>query len=234
MKGSVFISGGNRGIGLETAAQMAKLGYQVIISARSLASGNEAVQLLEKKNITVQCVQMNIEDEQSVKLAAEAVSAKCNGKLDALINNAGVACTGGAGPTLDVNSVEQMIQTNLYGTIRVTNHFLPLVQKSSAGRIVNVSSICGSLESNVGGFAYAAYSISKAALNMYTVKLASSLESTPIKVNTAHPGWVKTDMGGPEAPLGVEEGAETSVFLATLPADGPTGGYFFKQDRLPW
>lgn len=232
---TAFITGGNRGIGLETAAQLSKLGYKVIIGSRDMKKGEDAVAQLRGRGInSVECVQLDVESEDSVRKAAAAVKTKFNGVVDALINNAGYSS--GPAPTqeVDLDAVRRCMEANLIGTMRVNNHFLEFVKNSKQGRVVNVSSIMGSIESKVGSLATTAYCTSKAALNMYTVNLAQSLGGTSIKVNAAHPGWVKTDMGGSEAPLDVLEGTETSVYLATLPPDGPTGGLFFKKDRLPW
>lgn len=232
---TALVTGGNRGIGLETAAQLAKLGFSVIIGSREAAKGQEAVKKLQERGISsVDCVQLDVESEESVKQAAQIVHKKFNGKLDALINNAGYSSGPCESASTDIDAVRRCMEANLYGTMRVTNHFLDMVKKSDAGRIVNVSSIMGSMASGVCSLPTTAYCTSKAALNMYTVNLADALRGTPIKVNAGHPGWVKTDMGGSAAPLEVTEGAETSVYLATLPADGPTGGLFFKKDRLPW
>jgi NAD(P)-dependent dehydrogenase (short-subunit alcohol dehydrogenase family) len=131
-------------------------------------------------------------------------------------------------------------ETNVFGLVAVTHAFLPLLRQSEAGRIVNLTSILGSLglhtdpQSPIYHFKTVAYDTSKAAVNAYTIHLAYELRDTPIKVNAAHPGWVKTDLGGEGAPMEVVDGAKTSVWLATLPADGPTGGYFHGRERLPW
>eukprot|EP00796_Vickermania_ingenoplastis_P011934 gene11934-8214_t len=232
---TALITGGNRGIGLETAAQLERLGYQVLIGSRSRRAEKAAAQLQSRGHKNVGCVQLDVESDDSVKKAAEVVKERFNGKLDALINNAGVSAA--VDPRSDEANLEatrRCYEVNVLGTMRVTNHFLELVKQSPAGRIVNVSSIMGSLELCSSDLTKTAYCSSKAAVNMFTRNLAKSLEGTPIKVNAGHPGWVKTDMGGAEAPLGVEEGAETSVYLATLPDDGPTGGFFHKKERLAW
>ncbi|KPA86018.1 putative short chain dehydrogenase [Leptomonas pyrrhocoris] len=231
---AVFITGGNRGIGLETARQMGKLGYHVIISARKEEDAKKAVADLFHDGLKVDYVIMDTEDTAAVEKAAAEVSKLVNGVLDALINNAGCACPCGDKNTANLEDMRKCFEVNVIGTANVTNHFLEMVKKAPAGRIVNVSSIMGSFATTFIGFEYAPYTISKAALNMYTVKLAAALKDTNVKVNCGHPGWVKTEMGGPNAELEVTEGAETSVYLATLPADGPTGGYFHKKDSLPW
>ncbi|AYU82921.1 short chain dehydrogenase [Leishmania donovani] len=231
---SVFITGGNRGIGLETARQMGKLGYYVIISCRDEEKAKTAIEKVSAEGVKADYVIMDVVDESSVAKAAAEVSKKVNGVLDALINNAGYAAPSGDMSRVNLDEMRRCYEVNVIGTVCVTNHFLEMVKKSSAGRIVNVGSIMGSCQLEVAALSHTPYNCSKAALNMYTVNLASSLKDTNVKANCAHPGWVKTDMGGAKAPLEVTEGAETSVYLATLPADGPTGGFFHKCDRLPW
>ncbi|GET92626.1 short chain dehydrogenase, putative [Leishmania tarentolae] len=231
---SVFITGGNRGIGLETARQMGKLGYYVIISCRDEEKAKSAIEKVLAEGVKADYVIMDVVDESSVAKAAAEVSKKVNGVLDVLINNAGYSAPSGAMNEVNLNEMRKCYEVNVIGTVCVTNHFLDMVKKSPAGRIVNVGSIMGSCQLEVATLSQTPYNCSKAALNMYTVNLASSLKETNVKVNCAHPGWVKTDMGGAKAPLEVTEGAETSVYLATLPADGPTGGFFHKRDCLPW
>lgn len=231
---SVFISGGNRGIGLETARQMGKLGYHAIISARKEEDAQKAVAQLASDGVKADYVLMDTVDTASVAHAAAEVSKLVNGRLDALINNAGYASAPGDKEQVDLDALRKCFEVNVVGMVNVTNHFLEMVKSAPEGRIVNVGSILGSCASALTDASYAPYNVSKSAVNMYTVTLAASLKDTHVKVNCGHPGWVKTDMGGAGADLEIEEGAETSVYLATLPADGPTGGYFFKKDRLPW
>jgi NAD(P)-dependent dehydrogenase (short-subunit alcohol dehydrogenase family) len=171
------------------------------------------------------------------------------GHLDVLVNNAGInkdpadfGTTGGFNTTETVTpeALRETFETNFFGVVALTHTLLPLIRKSSAGRIVNLSSILGSLTlhgdpaSPIYGAKAFAYDVSKTALNAYTIHLAHALKDTPIKVNSAHPGWVKTDMGGPNAPMELADGAMTSVHLATLGPEGPTGGYFHLDQRLPW
>jgi NAD(P)-dependent dehydrogenase (short-subunit alcohol dehydrogenase family) len=136
--------------------------------------------------------------------------------------------------------LKKTFDTNFFAVVGLTQTLLPLIRKSEAGRIVNLSSILGSLTlhatkgSPIEGSKALAYNSSKAALNSFTIHLAHELADTKIKVNSAHPGWVKTDMGTEAAPMGIVDGAKTSILLATLPADGPTGGYFHMADTLPW
>ena len=180
---------------------------------------------------------MNAEDVKAVAAQIE----KHFGVLDILINNAGVmneAMNGNT--TLDVTqkALRDTFDANFFSAVTVTNAMLPLLRKSAAGRIVNVSSILGSLTLHAkdGGLEVKpfAYDASKAALNSYTIHLADALKGTKIKVNSAHPGWVKTDMGTDAAPMNVVDGAKTEVALATLAEDGPSGGYFHLGEALPW
>jgi NAD(P)-dependent dehydrogenase (short-subunit alcohol dehydrogenase family) len=158
------------------------------------------------------------------------------GRLDVLVNNAGVA----EWRADDVDSFRRTFDTNVFGVVAVTYALMPLLKKSRNGRIVNQSSVLGSLTSLAskphmfGNFVIPAYTASKAALNGFTVALAHKTQGTALKVNSAHPGWVRTDLGGKEAPLDVVDGAKTAVMLATLPDDGPSGRFFHMGEPLPW
>jgi NAD(P)-dependent dehydrogenase (short-subunit alcohol dehydrogenase family) len=166
------------------------------------------------------------------------------GKLDILINNAGIAREALFGErsasTVPIATLEETFDVNFFAVIRLTQTLLPLLRKSDAGRIVNISSILGSLglhsrkDSLIGPAKALGYNASKTALNAFTVHLADELKGTAIKVNSAHPGWVKTELGGPSAPMELSDSAKTSVRLATLGPDGPTGGFFHLADSLPW
>jgi NAD(P)-dependent dehydrogenase (short-subunit alcohol dehydrogenase family) len=233
-----LVTGANKGIGLETARQLAAQGITVFLGSRDLAKGEAAAKTLTGD---VRAMALDVTDGGSIAAAVATVE-KEFGKLDILVNNAGLGTFDRPTTTEDLAHWRWTFETNLFGLVETTQAFLPLVKKSAAGRIVQLTSILGSLTLattpdspiyGASGFA-AAYGASKAAVNMYTVHLARELEPLGIKVNAAHPGWVKTELGGEGAMLEVSEGAETSVYLATLPADGPTGGYFHKQDRLPW
>jgi NAD(P)-dependent dehydrogenase (short-subunit alcohol dehydrogenase family) len=236
-----LVTGANKGIGFETVRQLAAKDIMVLLGARDEKRGREAAETLKKEGLDVQFLQLDVNDPISQDNAAKFIADKF-GKLDILVNNAGVARDSGV--SVSKGTAEQWrdtFETNLFSLVSLTQKLLPLVKKSEAGRIVNLSSILGSLALNsdpnspLGApSAGTAYYASKAALNMFTVHLANELKDTPIKVNSAHPGWVKTDMGGEAAPLSVDEGAETSVWLATLPKDGPTGGYFHNGEALPW
>jgi NAD(P)-dependent dehydrogenase (short-subunit alcohol dehydrogenase family) len=237
-----LITGANKGIGLETARQLGSRGITVLIGARDSAKGEEAATVLKAEGITAYPVTIDVTDTASIAAAAGKVEARF-GKLDILVNNAGVLPDGGV-TTSEISDIlwRQTFETNVFGLINTTQAFLPLLRKSEAGRIVNLSSILGSIsyasdpDSPIGGGTGTgtAYAASKAAVNMYTTHLAAELKESPIKVNAVHPGWVKTDMGGAGAMMEIADGAKTSVQFATLPADGPTGGYFHFNERLLW
>jgi len=236
-----LITGANKGIGLETARQLGKLGVTVLIGARDAAKAAAAVDSLRAEKIDARPVAIDVTSADSIAAAAAAVQ-KEHGRLDILINNAGVIIMPGDGPagTMSLDILRKTFDTNFFGLVAVTQAFLPLVRKSEAGRIVNLTSILGSIaehadpNSAIYSTKLTAYDSSKAAVNMFTNHLAHELRGTPVKVNAAHPGWVKTDMGGENAPLEVADGAKTSVWLATLPADGPSGGYYHMQNHLRW
>ena len=237
-----LVTGANKGIGLETVRQLAAQGIKVLLGARDEKRGAAAAEQLKKEGLDVEFLQLDVNDTASQDNAAKFIAGKF-GRLDILVNNAGVGKDFRV-PTSQgtLEQWRETFETNVFNLVSLTQKLLPLVKKSDAGRIVNLSSILGSLASHadpnspIAGAASSgtAYNASKAALNMFTVNLANELKDTPIKVNAAHPGWVKTDMGGQEAPLEIPDGAKTSVRLATLPQDGPTGGYFFLGDALPW
>jgi NAD(P)-dependent dehydrogenase (short-subunit alcohol dehydrogenase family) len=232
-----LITGANKGIGLETAKQLARRGYTALIGARKEKEGRAAA---EAVGADAEYIAIDMSKPETFAAAAETIGAKY-GRLDVLVNNAGISPDAGMAPSAaPIAAVRQTFETNVFGLIELTQTLLPLLRKSEAGRIVNVSSVLGSLslnanfEANLGEWRSFGYNGSKAAVNMFTVLLAYELRQTKIKVNSAHPGWVKTELGGEHAPLEVAEGAETSVYLATLPDNGPTGGYFHKKERLAW
>ena len=237
-----LITGGNRGIGLETARQLGKLGITVLVGARSLAAGETAAETLKKEGIDARAIKIDMNDQADYTAVAKSIE-KDFGRLDILINNAGIFLDGRKGNETSTTSEEVLrktFDTNFFAVVALTQELLPLVRKSAAGRIVNLSSILGSqtLHATKGSFIYDAktfaYDASKAALNSFTIHLAHELQGTKIKVNSAHPGWVKTEMGGEGAMLEIEVGAQTSVALATLPENGPNGGYIHLGETLPW
>lgn len=236
-----LITGANKGIGLETARQLASQGVRVLLGARDEARGQAAADLLKAEGLPVSFLQIDVTDEASIKAAAEKVAAGYP-HLDILINNAGVLLeTRGQSPSeLPLSLWRDTYNTNVFGLVAVTLAFLPLLKRAPAARIVNLSSTLGSItnhanpESHIYDSKLAAYSSSKAAVNAWTVQLAYELKDTPHKVNSAHPGWVQTDMGGEEAPMAIPDGAKTSVRLALLGPEGPNGGFFHMDDTLPW
>lgn len=233
-----LVTGANKGLGLEIARQLGKQGIRVVIGARDLAKGEAAAETLRAaEGIDARAVRLNVTNENDV--AALPDYFKDNfGQLDILVNNAGVQHDFDAAD-VTVDTLRQTFEANVFAPYAITQALLPLLKNAPAGaRIVNHSSILGSLtvvgKGQGGEWTTAAYTSSKAALNMLTVVAAYQLKNTNVKVNAAHPGWVKTDLGGAAAPLDVSEGAKTAVRLATLPPDGPTGGFFHGDKSLPW
>ena len=237
-----LITGANKGIGLETARQLGKQGVTILLGARDLAKGEEAAEVLRGIGVDARAVKLDVLNPTDYAAVAKLIE-KDFGRLDILINNAGVNFEQlGANSTLitSEDTLRKTFETNFFSVVALTQALLPLLRKSQAGRVVNLSSILGSntLHATKGSPIYDAktfaYDASKAALNSFTIHLAHELQGTKIKVNSAHPGWVKTDMGGKGAPMEIVDGAKTSVRLATLGADGPSGGYFHMGDALPW
>jgi NAD(P)-dependent dehydrogenase (short-subunit alcohol dehydrogenase family) len=237
-----LISGANKGIGFETARQLGKQGITVILGARDLAKGEAAAAELKKEGVDVVPVKFDVADAADIKATAARIE-KEFGKLDILINNAGVMLEpigGNNSSTVSDETLRKTFDTNFFSVVAVTKALLPLLKKSDAGRIVNVSSILGSLtlHATEGSPIYEAkalaYDASKAAQNAFTIHLAHELKGTKIKVNSAHPGWVKTDLGTDAAPMEIVDGAKTEVELATLGPDGPTGGFFHMGETISW
>lgn len=238
-----FITGANRGIGYETAKELGELGITVVIGARDLAKGEVAAKQLQALGIKAEAIAYDASQPASVNTAYDYLD-KHFGKLDILVNNAGMINEQivGANNSSSVGDdvLQQTFQTNFFAVVALTQKLLPLIKKAPAGRIVNLSSILASLtlhsmpNSPIDPAKAFAYNSSKTALNAYTVHLAHELGDTNIKVNSAHPGWVKTDLGGPHAPMEVADSGKTSVYLATLDDSGPSGGFFHEKETLPW
>lgn len=238
-----FITGGNRGIGYQTAHDLGKLGITVVLGVRDVVKGQEAVAKLKVDGITADVVHFDALDPKSYKEVYSYFDG-LHGRLDILVNNAGVMKEDlSGGPTaskVSPKDLKDTFETNFFAVVELTQTLLPLIRKAPAGRIVNLSSILGSLALNsdpnspIGSKKAFAYNASKTALNAFTVHLADELRDTNIKVNSAHPGWVKTDMGGEAAPMEISDGSKTSVQLATLPDSGRTGGYVHMGETLPW
>jgi NAD(P)-dependent dehydrogenase (short-subunit alcohol dehydrogenase family) len=236
-----LVTGGNKGIGFETARQLAKADVQVIIGARDAQRGAAAAAKLKSEGLNVEAITLDVNDAASIAAAVKQIGAK-HGKLDILINNAGIGVQDGTTKVSEqkMETWRKTFDTNVFGLIAVTQAFLPLLEKSPAGRIVNLSSILGSItlhadpKSPIYNFKVAAYNVSKSAVNAYTVQLAYELRDSKIKVNAVHPGHVKTDMGGPAAPMELVDGAKSSVEMALIGSDGPNGSYTHMGRTLPW
>lgn len=239
-----LVTGANKGIGLETVRQLANKGIHVLLGARDLVKAVAAAQPLIAGGLPVEPIELDVTNQTHINSAVAFIAAKF-GKLDILINNAGIMVesvdwTLNTSTTVAPDILRKTYDTNFFGVVALTQALLPLILNSPAGRIVNLSSILGSLtfHAKPGSPIYDskpfAYDSSKTALNAFTVHLAHALKDTTVKVNSAHPGWVKTDMGGEGATMDLVEGASTSVELALLPADGPTAGYFHLGKPLPW
>lgn len=232
-----LVTGGNKGLGLEISRQLAKAGATVLLGARDTAKGKEAAAKLAKEGLKVEFLQLDVESDAEIAAAVKTVESKF-GKLDILVNNAGVSTDWSKTP-ISRESFARTLNINTIGPWAVTQAFAGLLEKSGQGRIVNHSSILGSIGTlkstdQMDSFFTAAYSSSKAALNMLTVIQAKALASKKIKVNAAHPGWVKTDLGTDAAPMEIVDGAKTAVELALIGEDGPSGGLFHLGKPLPW
>jgi NAD(P)-dependent dehydrogenase (short-subunit alcohol dehydrogenase family) len=222
---AALVSGANRGIGREIARQLAvDHGFHVLAGARDPEAADQ-----QERGIEV--VHLDVTDQASVDRLAERIGAD-PGRLDVLVNNAGIHGGYEGVADFDLERAKQVLETNLFGAWRLSQAMLPLLERAPHPRIVNVSSGAGQLEDMGGGGA--AYRISKTALNALTRTLAAAQRSSGVLVNTMCPGWVRTDMGGTGAPRSVEEGADTAVWLATLPDDGPSGGFFRDRRPIPW
>lgn len=234
---TALVTGANRGIGLEIARQLARGGVVTAIGARNRATGEAAAAELIAEGLEPAVVELDVTDAGSVE-AAVAQTKHLFGRIDILVNNAGVlqgSAAGAAASSVSSVSVEEVRDTfevNTIGALRMMQAVLPQMIEEGYGRIVNMSSELGQLSEMGGGFT--AYRLSKTALNALTRTAAADIRHSNIKINSMTPGWVKTDMGGPNAVRSVEEGAKTAVWLATLAEDGPTGGFFHDNKPIAW
>jgi len=241
-----FITGGNRGLGFQTALDLKDADVKVVIGSRDMKQGEQAVEKLRAAGVDADVIQFDVTNPADHQAAHDYFESHF-GRLDILVNNAGLASGTfpGTGPEHSAGEVplellHNVFETNFFAPVALTKSLLPLLKESPSGRIVNLSSILGSLtlhadpHSPIYNAKSFAYDASKTALNAFTIHLAWELRDTKIKVNSAHPGWVKTDMGGPQATMELSEGGKTSVALATLPDDGPSGGFFHLGKPLPW
>jgi NAD(P)-dependent dehydrogenase (short-subunit alcohol dehydrogenase family) len=238
-----LVTGANKGMGLGAARQLAQQQIKVLIGARDEQKGRLAAKSLQDEGLNAEFLLLDVTQEDSVKLAAQTVTQE-QGRLDILINNAGINPEYPQGiftfEQLPFDLLMQIYQTNVFGAFLTIREFLPLLRKSTAGRIVNVSSSVASLtgqsnpESPYYGVNTVGYNSSKTALNAITVQLAKQLVGTPIKVNSVCPGWVKTDMGTDAAPKTIEDGIRIIFKLATIAEDQPSGGFFNEDGIIPW
>jgi NAD(P)-dependent dehydrogenase (short-subunit alcohol dehydrogenase family) len=242
-RGVALITGANKGLGLETARQLGKLGFTVLVGSRDGLKGEVAARQLRHDGLDARVVKLDVTKQTDIDASAARIESEF-GRLDVLVNNAGVMIEKdwkkNTTSETTIENLRATFEANLFAAFAVSKAMLLLLKKSEAGRIVNVSSILGSvsLQATKGSPTYEtklfAYNASKAALNVLTISLAHELRGTKIKVNSAHPGWVKTDLGGAGAPMDVAEGAKTMVELATLGEDGPTGGFFHEGKEIAW
>ncbi|MEU6443549.1 SDR family oxidoreductase [Streptomyces sp. NPDC047046] len=233
---TALVTGANKGIGLAIARGLADLGFTVAVGARDEARGAAAAESLRAEGARAFAVALDVTSDQSVAAAARTVAEKA-GRLDVLVNNAGISGStedGAQDPTtLDLDVVRTVLDTNVFGVVRVTNALLPLLRRARSPRIVNVSSTMGSLTLRTGPV-LAAYGPSKTMLNALTTQYARRLADTPVLVNSCCPGWVATDFTGHEPDRTPAEGAAIALRLATLPDDGPRGGFFDDGGVVPW
>ncbi len=234
-----LVTGGNRGIGLEIVRGLARLGYRVYFTARSETAAVEAVLSLAKQGLRADARIAEMTNHASLERAVASIEAEA-GRIDVLVNNAGIWLeaehnVNGVSSFAMEQSVEHVRQTyevNLIAPYRLTQLVAPGMRERGYGRIVNMSSVFGQLSTMGAG--EAGYSFSKAALNAMTRTFAAELEGSGVLVNSLCPGWVRTVMGGPEAERTPEQGADTAIWLATLPDDGPTGGFFRDRQPFAW
>lgn len=226
------VTGANRGIGFEVCRQLARKGVRVILTARDEAKAREAAGRLRSEGLEVEPRSLDVTSAESVRGFGRALR-EGPGRADILVNNAGIFIDG-ATPALqaDVDVMRRTLETNVYGPWLLCQQIIPLMLQHGFGRIVNLSSGMGQLSDMNGG--YAGYRLSKAGINVMTRALADELKGTNVLINSVCPGWVRTDMGGKEAPRSIEQGADTPVFLATLPDGGPSGGFFRDRKAIPW
>jgi NAD(P)-dependent dehydrogenase (short-subunit alcohol dehydrogenase family) len=231
-----LVTGANRGIGLEIVRQLARCGLTSVLVARDLAKGQAAAASLRAEGLDVPAVAIDVTEGESVRAGVADVLGRF-ARIDVLVNNAGILKEGFSPEDASVfeapiDLVMQTFATNTVGPLRLIDAIVPGMRERGYGRVVNLSSGAGQLSDMGSGFP--AYRMSKAALNALTRLTAAELGPGDVKVNAMCPGWVRTDMGGPNATRTVEKGAETAVWLATLPADGPSGGFFRDRKPIPW
>ena len=237
-----LVTGGHRGIGFAISKQLTQQGISIIIGSRDIRQGEAAAKTIARQvddtPTTVSALALDVTDQDSVDRLTRTIHSKF-GKLDILVNNAAVLLdeSNTLPSKTDLEIVRATLETNLIGAWRLSQSFVPIMKKNKYGRIVNVSSGAGALATIQQSLYAPAYSLSKSSLNILTIMFANEMKrggTNNVLVNAVDPGWVRTDMGGPNAPRSVEEGADTAVWLATLPDRGPTGGFFFDRKRIEW
>ena len=235
-----LITGANKGIGLQVSRELAILNHIVLIGARSKTRGTEIETKFIEEGLKAVFVGIDVTDHATIRAAANLISERY-GRLDVLINNAGIALDAGKSPSqISMETLRKTFETNVFGAFAVIQTMLPLLRKSDAGRIVNISSGLGSLTQNSdSNYEFAnvklvAYNSSKATLNAFTVQFAHELKDTSIKINSADPGFTATDLNNHRGTRTVEQAARIVVRLATLPESGPTGEFFDENGKVPW
>ncbi|MEM6647858.1 MAG: SDR family oxidoreductase [Bacteroidota bacterium] len=239
-----LITGANKGIGFETARQLGAQGLTVLIGARSTERGEQATADLKAEGYNAQFIHLDVTNSDHIQAATQHI-ADTFGRLDVLVNNAGVQIESdnwgiNNATSIPVGTLRDTFEINFFGLIELTQALLPLLEQSDAGRVVNVSSILGSLTlhaqpgSPIYGSKLLAYNASKTALNQFTVHLAAQYADSTLRVNSAHPGWVRTDMGGSDATMDTESGAKTIVDLTAAGDAVPNGAYEHLGHALPW
>ena len=235
-----LVTGANKGIGFAISRRLAEKGTTVVMGARDLQKGKEACAQLSEKGCDVHFHPLDVCRPENIETILEFIDNHFK-RLDILVNNAGIMIDGDATAlTINPNRLQETLQTNFFGPLLLCQGCIPLMRKHGYGRIVNMSSTLGSLaeiadeSSAYGEIQSPAYRISKAALNSITVLVAKEVRGENILVNSVCPGWVKTDLGGQMAPLTPDQGAETPVWLATLPDNGPSGGFFRERRTISW
>ena len=236
-----LVTGGHRGIGFAISKQLNQQGISIIIGSRDIRQGEAAAKTIARQvddtPTTVSALALDVTDQDSVDRLTRTIHSKF-GKLDILVNNAAVLLdeSDNLPSKTDLKIVSATLETNLIGAWRLCQSFVPIMKKNRYGRIVNVSSGAGALATIQQSLYAPAYSLSKSSLNILTMMFANEMKrgNTNVLVNAVDPGWVRTDMGGPNAPRSIEEGADTAVWLATLPDRGPTGGFYFDRKRIEW
>jgi NAD(P)-dependent dehydrogenase (short-subunit alcohol dehydrogenase family) len=234
-----LVSGANKGIGYEIARGLGAKKITVLVGARNEARGQEAADKLKAEGADARFVALDVTDRGTIQRAAEWIETDF-GRLDILVNNAGIGEWGVKPSDADLGKVREIYETNLFGPMALSQAMLPLLRKSKRGRIVNVSSSLGSMTlatqrgSAMAQFVVLGYNTSKSALNSMTVQFANELRDTPIKVNAVCPGYCATDINGHSGPRTAAQGAVAAIRYATIGDDGPTGGYFNDEGRVPW